>query len=289
MQPFSSGHQTFGGQIEDFSQSGMGYASQQQPALLLQRSNYQALYAQFQNRYPTGALLSELLQIHDGKFIVRVLAQAGGATLATGLAAAYTPEMAEDNARVRALEVLGISLRPQEVHAELVAPPLQTQNAARSLREQDVNTLQGSLLGEIEEIDHTVSHPPALAAGQSLTVDFAPDHPELNENRGSEPALDRDTSKRTGKASQRLARKSDLTASSPAANETFMPARPIDLSDIIAQTSVEMKRLGWREAQGRTHLQRTYNKRSRQQLTDSELLDFLRYLEAQPSASPSLF
>jgi len=30
-------------------------------------------------------------------------------------------------------------------------------------------------------------------------------------------------------------------------------------------------------------LEKTYSKRSRQQLTDTELLDFLRFLEAQPS------
>jgi hypothetical protein len=57
----------------------------------------------------------------------------------------------------------------------------------------------------------------------------------------------------------------------------------VDLSDIIAKTSVELKRLGWTEAQGREHLQQVYGKRSRQHLTDPELLHFLTYLESLPT------
>ena len=54
---------------------------------------------------------------------------------------------------------------------------------------------------------------------------------------------------------------------------------PVDLSDVIAQTDVELTRLGWSNAQGREYLEKTYGKRSRQQLTDEELLGFLLYLE----------
>ncbi len=57
----------------------------------------------------------------------------------------------------------------------------------------------------------------------------------------------------------------------------------VDLSDIIAKTSVELRRLGWTDVQGREHLEKVYGKRSRQQLTDPELLDFLSYLESQPT------
>lgn len=58
---------------------------------------------------------------------------------------------------------------------------------------------------------------------------------------------------------------------------------PVDLSDIIAQTDVEMGRLGWTSSQGRKYLEETYHKRSRQQLNDEELLEFLLYLESQPT------
>jgi hypothetical protein len=66
-------------------------------------------------------------------------------------------------------------------------------------------------------------------------------------------------------------------------NETSSTASPIDFSDLIARTNVEMKRLGWTNQQGRDYLVQTYGKRSRQVLTDAELLDFLHYLESEPS------
>ena len=58
-------------------------------------------------------------------------------------------------------------------------------------------------------------------------------------------------------------------------------ANPVDLSDVIAQTDVELARLGWTSVQGREYLEKTYGKRSRQQLTDEELMSFLLYLEEQ--------
>nr|WP_279308314.1 hypothetical protein [Nodosilinea sp. FACHB-131] len=55
----------------------------------------------------------------------------------------------------------------------------------------------------------------------------------------------------------------------------------VDLSDIIAQTDVELQRLGWGVAQGREFLKKTYGKLSRHDLTDEELLEFLLFLETQ--------
>ena len=62
-----------------------------------------------------------------------------------------------------------------------------------------------------------------------------------------------------------------------------------DRSEEIARIGVEMKRLGWTTEQGRSYLKRTYGKKSRQELSDDELLDFLRYLESQASPTSSLF
>jgi hypothetical protein len=66
-------------------------------------------------------------------------------------------------------------------------------------------------------------------------------------------------------------------------NETSSTASPIDFTDLIARTNVELKRLGWTNQQGRDYLLQTYGKRSRQLLTDGELLDFLHRLESEPS------
>lgn len=72
------------------------------------------MLAQFQARYPQSSLISDLLTIYQGKFVVRVSAQVEGVTRATGMAAAETLELAEDRARERAIAVLAV---------DVVAPP----------------------------------------------------------------------------------------------------------------------------------------------------------------------
>ncbi|WP_180267626.1 hypothetical protein [Nostoc linckia] len=59
-------------------------------------------------------------------------------------------------------------------------------------------------------------------------------------------------------------------------------AEPVDLSDVIAKTDVELQRLGWTPEQGREHLIKTYGKRGRTLLTEEELHGFLQYLQSQP-------
>ena len=62
---------------------------------------------------------------------------------------------------------------------------------------------------------------------------------------------------------------------------------PVDFSEVIAKTDVEMKRLGWTHQRGREYLIRIYGKRGRTLLTEQELLDFVRYLEYLPTPEES--
>ncbi|MGD1918204.1 MAG: hypothetical protein ACFCAD_04560 [Pleurocapsa sp.] len=55
---------------------------------------------------------------------------------------------------------------------------------------------------------------------------------------------------------------------------------PFDFNEIKKQTDWEMKRLGITKGQGRQYLKQHYGKRSRLQLTDKELLDFLYLLRS---------
>lgn len=189
--------------------------------------------SEFHRRYPTGSIVSDLLQIHDGLFIVKTTLLVGETILATGMAAAPTLEQAEDSARQRALQLLGIHL-PLQTEAELIP---------RS--------------------------PAALEA--------APWSEANNTELLLEP-----TTPTTPPSPRR---------SKPAVKPEKPPTKrePVDLADEIAQTTVEMKRLGWTEAQGRACLLERYGKRSRQQLTDEELLDFLHFLQRQPSAGEPSF
>jgi hypothetical protein len=58
---------------------------------------------------------------------------------------------------------------------------------------------------------------------------------------------------------------------------------PEDLSDVIAQTDIELARLRWSPEAGRDYLLSNYGKRSRKLLTQKELLEFLKYLKSQPT------
>ncbi len=208
--------------------------------------------AQFHHRYPTGSLTAELLQIHDGLFIVRAIVQVGGTMLATGLGSATTIEQAEDLARQRALAVLGIIITTYEPAAQLLdhapqallnpAPPPQLKSSPYPFPEPE----------PLPDWETSSDSHPSL-----FTPEIPPPQPP----------------------------KSPRTSRGPAhPTPEPGPPHPLDLSDVIAQTTVELKRLGWTEAQGRSYLQRTYKKRSRQQLSDDELLEFLDYLRQQPGS-----
>lgn len=69
-----------------------------------------------------------------------------------------------------------------------------------------------------------------------------------------------------------------VTPSPPAATTP-----PTDDSDLMVQTTLELRRLGWDAEQGRTYLEQTYGKRSRQHLSRAELESFLGYLQTQPT------
>jgi hypothetical protein len=249
------------------------------------------MFTQFHSRYPTGSLVSELVQIYDGSYIVRTVIQVGGVTLASGLAAAHAIEEAEDHARWRALAVLGIVPSPlthtplthnslahgYETHAQLIDsgekhPPVQL-NPARAF----------SIPPSSLPASHPPQHFPQTADLETQAEWDFNRPPDLSEYEQFSPSYP------TTNAPPPNRRKAEMGPPKGRGRNQPPPAPPVpsldhtalDLSDIIAQTSVELKRLGWSESQGRTYLQRTYNKRSRQQLTDEELLDFLNYLQSE--------
>jgi hypothetical protein len=75
------------------------------------------------------------------------------------------------------------------------------------------------------------------------------------------------------------------TEKAPIAESDISGSASRDLSSLISQIGVEIDRIGWSKRQGSTYLQKTYGKRTRSELTDDELEDFLTYLNTQPSAT----
>lgn len=74
----------------------------------------------FLSSYPTGSLLTELVQIYNGKYIVKASLQIEAVTRATAMAAAETLETAEDSARQRVITFFGGDGIQKEAHSESI-------------------------------------------------------------------------------------------------------------------------------------------------------------------------
>lgn len=284
------------------------------------------MLAQFQTRYPTGSLISELLTIYQGKFIVRVSAQVEGINRATGMAAAETLELAEDRARERAIAVLvseQTSTPPEATVDAISTEEVGASQLSQSREHHDDfidQTHNQAATTELNELDVFGSATPAPAT----SLDAANEHDSQDASLSdfaatslnlepAELAFDFETTSEIPTTSDKSAisfsnvtplvprsyNSADATASETLAPTKEVGARlshrehrddftvatsePIDLSDAIARTNVELKRLEWSNQDGRKYLEKTYGKRSRQHLTDQELLEFLHYLESLPS------
>jgi hypothetical protein len=262
------------------------------------------MLAQLRSRYPTASLISELLTIYLGKYVVRAVVEIDGAILTTGLAAADTVELAEDQAKKRAIQSLDIdTTRPQpstpreplkptpmELKPEVATPvsvPAASPNlesppplAPSSIPDQDSEGIPSASLTSDDWLSATYIQPKTDktpdkdtesksssakgSKGRSASLPPVPANPEVVPTYPDEPEF------------------SQASAGSGRSFETT------DFSSDIAKTDIELKRLQWTQEQGRAHLLKTYGKRSRQHLTDNELLDFLHYLESIsiPTESP---
>ncbi len=209
----------------------------------------------FRVRYPTACLTAELITIHDGLFVVKASIHQDGTLLATGMSAALTVEQAEDRARLRAIEVLGL--------ADEALPSL-----SPSVPDRETPTVVSSV-----SPPPSVSPPISPVRPELEPVSALSDRPESPESLANSTESD---------PVKPLPRPSTPPASAPISSPP-LSSSPTDDSDLMMKTTLEINRLEWTAQQGRSYLENTYQKRSRQQLTREELLDFLQYLESQPT------
>lgn len=97
------------------------------------------MLAQLRLQYPQSCLISELLEIKHGKYIVRALVQVEGVSIATGLGSGETVEIAEDHARERALAILDLEASLSTIAIAPVVPA--TPLVAASVTPPDGETL----------------------------------------------------------------------------------------------------------------------------------------------------
>lgn len=281
------------------------------------------MLAQFHRLYPNGSIITELVQIFQGKYIVRARVQIENLTRATAMAGAETVEAAEDQARTRALMVLGINNSAQ-VTVECnqpVASPMESNPTWNNTRvklnhpnesnyspviDEDYSSSQWSAPNDIQRTLPQVNKQIILPDSVTLSTDsadnvhsYSPDfnpNASVNDNTLLElynSVEDEQTITDHQPKHQRF--EGNVTPFTPRSSslqdhgidhtgvgKQKNTSEPVDLSDVIAKTDVELQRLGWTPEQGRDHLIQTYGKRARTLLTAEELHGFLKHLESQP-------
>ena len=264
----------------------------------------------FRQRYPLASLTSELLKIYHGKYLVRTSVQVDDTILSTGMGEGETIEQAEDSARTRAINALSLdrnlvstSIQTKTQPKPTSAPATQPMAAQAPASSPPPAVAATPIMPEAikPQISKPVEHLPTAV---SSTTSTSPPSPEIEPPVAETLSLALETAAPAPPAEETPQPQPTAVEAAPvipiasAATETPSPApvsaastpniqqsvnAPIDFSEIIAQSDVELKRLGWDSEQGRNYLLETYGKRSRQLLSDEELIEFLQYLQRLPS------
>lgn len=238
----------------------------------------------FRRQYPAASLTSDLLAIHENHYVVRGQVRLEGNLLSAAMAADSSLEAAEDRAYQRAIENLlgapaaaALDDLPKPAPGPAALPALALVPPVNPAPDPAPAALGAEALAQTRPEpppEQSVEEILAPSLGQPPKP-FLPSPPEPPLELPFEP-LAAPTPEPTAPALELL------TLPEPQSPEAAaLAADPVDLSDIIAQTDVELRRLGWTVDQGREFLQKTYGKRSRHDLSDQELLEFLLFLETQ--------
>lgn len=250
------------------------------------------MLTQFRHCYPQGSLVSELIDIDSGLYLVKVSIEVEGIILATGLAGENTIELAEDSARNRAIAALVLETRGQGDKGDKGDKGnkgdketrgqgrLGDKNVAPVVKTQPQPTPEPTpVIQPPQPIVEPTPTPQPVAAVASEPI-------PANNNVASEVMVQPET--QAPQETQEYQRNifdqpivEDTPPPEPLSEEvaSSSPSEQLDFNEIRHKIDLEMKRLSWTKEQGRDYLLSTYGKRSRLHLLDDELLEFLHYLE----------
>ena len=235
------------------------------------------MLSKFRSRYPQASLISELLQIDHGKYIVRVSIVLEGKTL-TGLAAMDTVEAAEDQARLRALALLEDEAQTTE-SPTVVVPVAKSQAKTKTEKPQESPLTLVSTAPEPLKLVEPEPEPLQLVEPEPEPLQLVEPEPEPLQLVEPEPEplqLVEPEPEPLQLVEPEPELKPEPSEIAPSSLEPGM-----DFNQVMAQIDVEMKRLKWTKEEGRDYLRSTYGKTSRIQLNDEEIIGFLGYLKTQ--------
>ena len=270
----------------------------------------------FRASYPTGCLISELITIHNHKYVVRVVVQVNGETLATGLGSAETVELAEDIARERSLATLTIntSFGAPQTSVDLSLSP---STITEPQFTKNVNTISQIKTEELPteglNVDfNEVSDTSTFSSTSEKSKIFTPQKKEelpiaeyrinndnvanfpqdssgfdnswLNKDYSQEQKIDATTE---ALIDSTYDLESEITTSEPI-NSRIDLASTInsnnqissfeDVSDNNISIDILIDNLGWTKDQERDFIEQNYSQKTRQFLTTEQLLNFYQHL-----------
>ena len=270
---------------------------------------------EFRDRHPTASIGSDVLQMHNEQFVVQVTVEAPELGRATGLSAHADIEVAEDRARARALQALGWGQGNPARTAEPTAPLPEVSPLPATAAPEDAEAIAVSDERGAPSLPQPAASGPDLAAAPAISVEVPKSKPSplvtkprspvpSSKNGSGSTSTVKSPVAATAVAStgeslpQTISQPEPLPANEPAVAAAVLtddPIEPIDpaalpapinLSDVIAQTDIELRRLGWSVETGRDYLENTYNTRSRHELSEEELIQFLCHLESLSEPQP---
>jgi len=261
-------------------------------------------------------LEAQLVHAEPGKRVVQVRALANDQCLGSALGEAPTAEEAEDRASTRLLARL--ATQPEPIPQPPSQPPSHLEARPQSLSEPQTKThipaaIPAVIASQAPEPPPTPEAVPAPAAAPNDLEPNLPPFQKLeppSEEQGSEPedwsselaGLDLQL-QRLGWSRQeegiylerafhhpsrnRLTSYVDLVAYlkalevlSPGANPCNAPV-PLRRKDLLSQCDQLLGQLQWDASRGRSYLEQHFNLSSRQQLNDTQLLQFNMLLEGE--------
>ncbi len=273
---------------------------------------YSPILQQLRSQYATACLSADLVQIHQDQFVVRAVVLVDTVAIVTALASAATIEVAEDRARMRVLEALGLNRTSVSEMAPIVSklvatvpePTIASEDEADQENGTEVEITAMSQVSEVEvaePIGESILETPVLEAlaldpivEPIVSIESVPP----TELDATEPAIEPDeaelidTSSEVEEVYEYTYEGEEIPVEPTAPIEVVSDSievspAPIDygldLSDVIAQIGMEIDRIGWTKKQGSAYLQATYHKRTRAELTETELFSFLSYLKSLPA------
>lgn len=134
------------------------------------------MLTQFRVRYPKASLISELVQIDRGKYIVRASVAVDGITLATGMAAAETVEQAEDRARERVLAVVALDTNSLGEEGNLDQNPRSTPEGNNNISVKD------EISGKDRKILKQPTPAKTVPSSTATVSDNSPSQTEIEKN-----------------------------------------------------------------------------------------------------------